>query len=262
MSDWTDPFRLTSSAMNLLFGTDRGEYYRATGAALGYRSRGVSVSTDVRAFYERHRAVELTTDFSVRGFLRDDTVAAVLFADELDVAGGRGTLAWFSGTDPSSWILTGALTGEAGWTGDRFASVGNDTYQRVDARLSVSHPLFLGLAGALEVGSGTSWGALPLQRSFFLGSSPSLRGFHANEHFGPTFWRARGEVATDFVAARLSLFSDVGWVGERDAFRLDDPLASVGLGASLLDGIVRVDIARAVRGSNRWKAHLYLDGLF
>ena len=222
----------------------------------------MSVTTELAAFYERQRAVERTTDFSIRGFLRDDSVAAILPADELDLVGGRGTLAWFAGTDPSSWVLTGAVTGEAGWTGPDAAGLGRDAYRRVDGRLSASHPLPLGWAGALELGAGTSWGAIPLQRSFFLGSWPSLRGFHANEHFGPTFWRARAELATDFVAARLSLFSDLGWVGPRASFRLDDPLASIGLGASFLDGIVRLDLARAVRGSDRWKAHLYLDGLF
>jgi hypothetical protein len=36
----------------------------------------------------------------------------------------------------------------------------------------------------------------------------------------------------------------------------------VGIGVSFLDGIARFDVARAVRGSDRWKVHLYLDGLF
>jgi hypothetical protein len=37
--------------------------------------------------------------------------------------------------------------------------------------------------------------------------------------------------------------------------------ASVGIGSSLLDGIVRMDVAKAYYGS-RWKIYFYLDGLF
>jgi hemolysin activation/secretion protein len=254
MNDKDDPFDLTSSLMNLAFGTDRGEYYRARGAALEYRRRGSNVTASARAFYERQRSVDRTTEFSLRGFLREDTVFTVVQADDLDVYAGRVALGWFVGTDPSGWVMTGGLTGEAG--------VGDAEYQRADARLSLAHPLFAGLAGAIEVGAGTSWGAPPVQRSFFIGSSGTLRGFHHNEFRAPTFWRARGEVATAFVAARVSAFTDLAWVGPRSAFRLDDPLASVGIGVSFLDGIARFDVARAVRGSDRWKVHLYLDGLF
>ena len=253
MNDRDDPFGLTSSAMNFASG-DRGEYYRSTGAAIAYQRRGSSLRANLRGFVERQRPVDRTTDFSVRGLLREDTASNVLQADLIDVVGGRAGLAWFVGTDPSGWVFTGGLAGEAGF--------GDARYRRADARLSVSHPLLLGLAAAVEVGVGTSWGALPVQRSFFLGSSASLRGFHSNEYFGPTFWRARAELATDFAAARVSAFGDLGWVGPRASFRLDDPLAAVGLGVSLLDGIVRFDVARAVRGSDRWKVHLYLDGLF
>jgi hypothetical protein len=39
-------------------------------------------------------------------------------------------------------------------------------------------------------------------------------------------------------------------------------LLSVGIGTSLLDGLFRFDVARAVRGATGWKFHLYMDGLF
>ena len=96
----------------------------------------------------------------------------------------------------------------------------------------------------------------------FLGGSPSLRGFGTNHAHGTAFWRARGELATGLAAARIGVFSDVGWVGPRDDVRFDDPLLSVGIGTSLLDGLFRFDVARAVRGATGWKFHLYLDGLF
>jgi hypothetical protein len=255
MSDADDPFDLTSSAVNLAWGSDRGEYYRATGAGLTHASRGTNVATRVGAFYERQRAVERTTTFSIRRlFEKDLTARLTLPADDLDLYGGRLGLDWFAGTDPHGFILTGSLRGEAGF--------GDAEYRRADARLSISRPLFLGLAAALEAGAGAAWGDLPLQRSYFLGAAGTLRGFDLNEHVGPTFWRGRAELATAFAGARIAAFSDVGWVGERADFRVDDPLAAVGVGASFLDGIVRFDVARAVRGSDRWKVYLYLDGLF
>jgi hypothetical protein len=255
MNEQDDPFDLTSSLLNLALGTDRGEYYRATGASLGRTARGSSVTTRVSGFIERHRAVERTTDFSIRRIFADqDTAILALPADELDLQGGRFRLDWFAGTDPGGFIFTGGLGGEVGF--------GGATYRRAHARLSVSRPLFLGLATALEVAAGASWGGLPLQRSFFLGGASTLRGFDTNEHFGPAFWRVRGELATAFVGARLAAFSDLGWVGEREDFRVNDPLVGVGLGASLLDGIVRIDVSRGLRGSDRWKVYLYLDGLF
>ncbi|MGD8873057.1 MAG: hypothetical protein PVJ80_15895, partial [Gemmatimonadota bacterium] len=78
MNDEDDPFTLANSLKNLTAGIDRGEYYRATGVAMGYRSRGTNVRTDFEGFYERHEAVQRTTDFSLRGVLRDDTVRTVL----------------------------------------------------------------------------------------------------------------------------------------------------------------------------------------
>jgi hypothetical protein len=255
MNDADDPFDLTSSFMNVALGTDRGEYYRVTGVSLGRSARGTNVTTDVSGFIERHGAVERTTDFSIRRmFAEEDTAILALPADALNVQGGRLRLDWFAGTDPGGFVFTGGAGAEIG--------VGGAEYRRAQARLSVSRPLFLGLATALEAAAGTSWGTLPLQRSYFLGGASTLRGFDANERFGPTFWRARGELATAFAGARVAAFSDLGWVGEREDFRLDHPLIGVGLGASLLDGIARIDVARGIRGSKRWKAYLYLDGLF
>jgi len=254
MNDGDDPFRLTSSLMNVVFGTDRGEYYRATGATLAHRRRGTMLTSDVGVFQERQEAVERYTEFSLRHLVRGDSVEAIIPADDVNVTGGRARLGWYSGTDPNGLIVTGSVGGEAAF--------GDAEYQRAFARLSLGHPLPLGLAGALEVEAGSSWGDVTRQRSFFLGSWATLRGFDLNEHFGPSFWRGRAEIATGFAGARLALFSDVGWIGERAAFRFDDPLAGVGAGVSLLDGIVRADVARAVRGGDKWKFYLYLDGLF
>jgi surface antigen Omp85-like protein len=254
MADGHNPFGLTSSASNLLLGSDRGEYYRATGGAAGYRFLGERVRYEIEGFVEQQRSVELGTDFYLLDVARDKIVNDVLGAEDLDVYGSRGTLRWFSGVDPNGLIVTSQLAGEI--------ASGDVSYQRLSGTMSASHPLPFGLAGALEAGGGTSWGTVPVQREYFLGGSKTLRGFHTNGSRGATFWRARGEVATGFAAARIGFFSDLGWVGDRADFTFSDPLASVGFGVSLLDGLLRADLARAIRGGSGWITHLYFDGLF
>ena len=67
------------------------------------------------------------------------------------------------------------------------------------------------------------------------------------------------ELATSLPAARLVLFGDAGWVGNRDAWDFDPPLLSAGIGASFLDGLLRFDVARALREPKGWRVDLYLD---
>jgi hypothetical protein len=257
LASWSDqgnPFSTVKSLSNVFLGSDRGEYYRATGAAAGYTWIGDRVNLSVGAFHERQRPVALESTFSVLGELSERTTVPVRTADSVDVTGTRMSMGWFRGIDPRGFILTGRMLAEVGW--------GDADYRRASVSASLSHPIFFGMAAALEVGGGTTWGAPPVQRTFLLGGSRTLRGFDSNQHLGPTFWQGRAEVGTGFTAGRVGLFTDLGWVGERASFRLDDPFVSVGVGASLLDGLLRLDLARGVRLGSQWKIHLYLDGLF
>ncbi|MFW6078911.1 MAG: hypothetical protein ACODAE_04780, partial [Gemmatimonadota bacterium] len=76
-----------------------------------------------------------------------------------------------------------------------------------------------------------------------------------------SFWRARAEVATRLPGARLGLFADAAWAGPRDEWGSGRPLRGIGVGASLLDGILRLDVARALDAPRGWRVALYLDGL-
>jgi hypothetical protein len=254
MSDYGHPFDLTSSADAFFLGGGSAQFYRATGAAVGYEEIGARVRYSVTGFSERQGGVALETDFFLLDRVVDDTVNAVLAADDVNITGVRGSIGWFNGIDPNGLIVTGQLGGEVGG--------GGRSYQRLLGAASLSHPLPFGLAGAIELAAGSTWGDVTLQRQFFLGGSTTLRGFSTNQVHGPAFWRARGEVATGFAAARIGLFSDIAWTGPRDDLRFDDPLVSLGIGTSLLDGLLRFDVARAVRSASQWRVHLYLDGLF
>ena len=254
MGDWTTPFSISSSFANLVTGNDRAQYYRVTGASLERSTTGTRVRLGLSGFYERHEAAVATTDFNLMGVFRDDSLRSVLAADPAEVAGARANLRWFSGIDPNGLILTGQLLGEV--------AGGDAEYRRAAATLSASHPLPFGLAGAVEVGGGALWGDVLLQRTYFLGGAATLRGFDDGDARGPAFWRARSELATGFAGARLALFGDAGWAGPRDAVTFDDPFVSVGVGASLLDGLFRMDLSRAVRRGSSFKVDFYLDGLF
>ena len=64
-----------------------------------------------------------------------------------------------------------------------------------------------------------------------------------------------------FPGARLLLFSDAGWAGPRAAGWSGRPLLSAGIGASFLDGLVRLDLARALRAPRGWRLDCYVDGI-
>jgi hypothetical protein len=65
------------------------------------------------------------------------------------------------------------------------------------------------------------------------------------------------------LAARPALFYDIGWAGRRaDVADPGRPLSGAGAGLSLLDGLLRVDVARGIWPERRWRADLYLEVRF
>lgn len=252
--DWTDPFSFGNSVRNLLFGASVGDFYRATGASLGYGHTGRATRWQLSGFVEKQDSVTRTTAFAVADILRDHGMRPTRAAAPVTLQGARVSLRWFRGQDPNGLILTGQVLGEV--------ATGDGEYQRGAVTVSASHPLFFGLAGAVEAGAGTLLGDVLPQREFLLGGYTTLRGFDESAVAGPAFWRARAEVASGFAGARVGLFADAGWAGSRSAFALDDPFASVGVGTSLLDGLIRLDLAHGIRRGDAWRLHLYFDGLF
>lgn len=102
-----------------------------------------------------------------------------------------------------------------------------------------------------------------MQRGFSVGGIRTARAFRAGTRFGESFWTARARLANDLPVFRLLAFGDFGWAGEGEQFLASDEwLAAVGLGASVMDGILRFDLARAVRGGSDFRIHLCLDGVF
>jgi hypothetical protein len=70
---------------------------------------------------------------------------------------------------------------------------------------------------------------------------------------GDAFWLARAEAGYGFEAVRPVIFGDIG-----------TPLSGVGAGVSILDGLVRLDVARGLQpvGQRGWRVDAYLEGRF
>ncbi|HSJ15933.1 MAG TPA: hypothetical protein VK939_16110 [Longimicrobiales bacterium] len=251
------PFALPSSLGALLFGIDDTQYYRALGGSVGVRPAPEHAQRyGLRLYAERQSAVRRNTDFSVphliddgRGF-RENIVAdrATQFGADLVLRAQHG--------DNPARLRTGGqldLRGEAG----------TFEFLRPALTLRAMLPPFAGLAFALEGAAGATAGTAPRQSHWFLGGATSLRGYPGATLEGESFWRARAELGTALSFARLTAFSDAGWAGDASgaAWRAGRPLQSAGAGVSLLDGIVRFDVARALRSPTGWRAYLYLDGL-
>lgn len=88
------------------------------------------------------------------------------------------------------------------------------------------------------------------------GQEPGLTSGKA----GNAFWLARAELAHGVGVLRPVVFGDLGWAGDRTRWReVGRPLSGVGVGTSLLDGLVRFDVARGIYPENAWRVSAYLD---
>ena len=127
---------------------------------------------------------------------------------------------------------------------------------------ALAHPLPFRLIGALEGGLGMAADETPIQRGFYLGGPKTFWGTPTGALIGTAFWFGRAEVANDFPAPRLVAFGDFAWVGDSQRFDSQGFASSVGLVASPLGGLVRVDLARALEGKDSIRLHIYFDSLF
>jgi hypothetical protein len=254
-NDWGDPLGFGNSVSALLFGRDEGFYYRTWGAELTRGPTASSRGIVSRLFVEHHSDAETETSLSLARALNGRR-----FGDNIDAA--NGTIGGLSlrnvgsrGLDPHGWRLLSDVRVEA--------AAGSFDYSRAAADFTVSHGLGSKAAGALTLGAGTSGGTLPVQRWWFLGGAHTIRGQSPATRAGDTYWMARGEIGSSFVAARPVLFADFGWAGDREDFSSPGtPISGVGAGASFLDGLVRFDLAKGIRPSRGLRGYMYLEARF
>ncbi len=264
----TDPagryLDLGNSLNALLFGRDDGEYYLATGGDLVWRSPEMDRETfRFRAYAERQNPAYRNTSFAmIRAFDDGWRFRENVAAQKAEEVGGELTLRPWWGTDPEAPQVGLELYGQAAtWrTPD---STATSTYGRASAILRVAFPVAdPRWRVGMELGGGTTWGDAPEQRKWFLGGPSTLRGYEAGVRSGSTFGRARLEVARVYSQTiTVSAFGDAGWAGFREDFESNDLLYAAGLGASLLDGLVRMDLSQGLTGPKRFRVDLYLDAI-
>lgn len=256
-NDFERPFGFGSSLNALLFGRDDGLYYHANGiefTGIGESSPRV----EWRLFAERQQIANQATGFSFASAIGNTEFRPNIEADEGTFAGMAWRTGGSLGTNPAGWrLLTDARFEGA------FALDEPEAYTRVSADLTVSRGLGRYLAGALTGAGGIVVGDVPVQRLFFLGGTRTVRGEPPGAAVGDLFWLGRGELATGIVAARPTLFADVGWAGDRFLWdRPGKPIMGVGIGASFLDGMLRTDLSRGIRPEKAWRFDLYVEARF
>ena len=253
--DWGEPLTLSASLPGLLYADDEGMYYRTWGAEI-VRAPSAGNRVTLRAFVERQSSAKVTTRFSVFGGSHDSRFIANVDAETGTFAGAalRWRPAW--GLSPSGWRSFADVRLEG--------AGGTAKYGRGALDLTVTHPIIGPYSFAITGSAGSSIGDLPAQREWFLGGAQTVRGEPAATMAGNAFWFGRGELARGKGGMRTSLFGDVGWAGPRtgDFGKSERLMSAVGVGWSLLDGLVRFDLARGLWPKHGWDFGLTVDARF
>jgi hypothetical protein len=205
-----------------------------------------------RVYAQREAAARKETDFSIVHLLDEEHVFPENeAAQEATQYGASLRLRGELGRDPAG-VRAHAELGLDG-------AAGTFRYWRPSLTLRTYLPLPGPYVVMLEGAAGTTFGEPAVQHLWRLGGPTTLRGYASSAMAGESFWRGRVELATSVPLARLVLFSDAGWAGARENLRTDPWLLSAGVGVSIMDGFMRMDLARALKGPTGWRLAMYLD---
>jgi hypothetical protein len=249
------PLGIGNSLGALVLGRDDGVYYYSWGGELLLHPVATAArSYEWRLFAEWQRPADQETDLSLPHLVRKRHLfrpnitadAAREFGASLLLRGARGV--------STRGVTIGAELSMA-------ASLGTYDFARTSLTTRLTAPLPHRLLGALELAAGATGGPAPAQSRWYLGGPATLRGYPGAVTAGPDFWRARVEIANASPGVRLAAFGDAGWAGVATSFTAGRPLVAVGMGASFLDGILRVDLARGLVSPKGWRMDFYVDGI-
>jgi hypothetical protein len=249
------PFSPAASAAALLLGSDDHDYFRATGGELLLQPAKLRPQWwDVRLFAERQAPVAARSDFSIAGLLDGERgVRPNITAEPATQFGAALRLRAAGGADPARFRWGGEveILGEAG----DFQLV------RPAARLRTTLPLAGRVSLGTELAAGAGFGEVTPQRLWQLGDASTLRGYGGAAVRGDAYWRGRAELGLGLPLARVALFGDAAMAAPRAELFDTRPLRAVGVGVSVLDGMLRLDVARALDAPRGWRLHLQLDSL-
>ncbi|MFL5575054.1 MAG: hypothetical protein ACJ79S_03670 [Gemmatimonadaceae bacterium] len=257
-NDWGAPLSVGASLSGLLFGRDEGFYYRSWGAELaGGSARTPIFRSDLswRLFAERQWDAPVETSFSLPHLFNGNPALPNIDAPHATAVGLATELHATHGEDPRGLRFSTVVRAEGAF--------GTYDYTRALLDLTTTRALGPLLDGALTLSAGTSGGTVPAQRLFYLGGSQTVRGQLPGTNAGDAFWLARAELGGNTKYVRPTLFGDLGWAGARhDWSHPGRPLSGVGAGASVMDGLVRLDVSRGLHPREKWRADLYTEARF
>lgn len=267
-ADWGSPHGLTSSLSVLWDGGSPAPFHYASGIAAGRTLQVGGLRLNGSAFYEAHTTAIPGFDWRMRQWFEDALPVAFLnpLADEGNYYGFRANGRWQSGQSPlrARSLARGGVEGASG----------EQSYGRGWALATWLQPVDRRTDLAIEGGGGMGFGDLPAQRRFFPGGSEVYRPGKIGSVSGDAFTVVRGELARGIPAARIVVSADALWVRNPiEPFPIEnspwnragwsDAAYGVGVGASFLDGLIRVDLVREIRGASPgWRFLFYTDGLF
>jgi hypothetical protein len=257
------PFDAGNSIATFLFGDDYGHYYAAQGLELVRSARPEDrVSWTLRLFAEEQDSVAYRQPFTIARLFGGGTwrraglpvTPATQYGASIELAVGGGV-----GPGQLHWRVVPALGG----------SFGDFGFGRASLTASVATPLPVpvplpfggGLSAALEVAGGASAGTVPGQSLWHLGGARTVRGYPAASAAGEHFWRARAELGTTLPALRVAVFTDAGRAYGAGGFEGQPLLAAAGIGLGMAEGLVRIDLARAVRFRPGWRLQVSVDNV-
>jgi hypothetical protein len=269
--DWGEPLSFSASLSNLLYGRDEGFYYRTWGAELGGTRDApgpwAGATMSWRAFLERQSSAGVTpnTQGSLAHAFNGSTFIENIDATKLTALGIATDLSRTFGEDPRRIRLFARARVEGALT-NRSDSVGTTGYGRFVLDATAGYhigPLDASLTGA----GGVAAGDLPIQRAFFIGGLQTVRGESAGlagaGRVGNSFWLGRLETGPRTPGLRPVVFYDIGWAGARGEFtHQSPPLQSVGIGLSMMDGLLRIDASRGLWPERQWRVGAYLGSRF
>lgn len=255
-NDWGEPLSVGASVNALLFARDDGFYYRSWGGELTRVSqRGASGQLSQRAFVERQSGAGVNTQFSLAKAINDTRFLDNIDAQKATILGYEASLSGSYGDDPAGWRATSLLRAELG--------TGTFDYTRGSAEVTVSHAIGDELLGAFTASAGASGGTLPVQRLWYLGGPHTVHGQGPATAVGDAYWFGRAELGWGTSKLRPLVFADLGWAGDRHNWRNPGrPISGAGVGASVLDGLVRFDLSRGIHPDRGFRVDLYLQGSF
>jgi hypothetical protein len=251
--EWAGALSLGSSLPALLYGRDEGFYYRTLGAELSEQREFRHGSLEYRVFIERQTNAgdsSVVNTFSLARAFANSRFRENIISEPASITGVSASWLRAFGTDPKGFRLTTATRVEAG-TG---------TFEYAKGSVEGTATKVLGRVAAALTGSiGSSAGRLPVQRLWYLGGLRTVRGQIPGTQAGNTFWLTRAELGTAGGAFRPVAFFDVGWAGSRTTIGKTQPQRGAGVGIGLLDGLIRLDVARGIYPNKKWRTDLYFE---